>query len=230
MPVSSAFQPLMIDEVGADAALEDIFLAVELLDLLAFGDLRSEAGLGVETRDPGAAGAHPLGERPLRRELDLELAGEELPLELLVLADIGRDHLLDLPRSQQLAEPLIVDAGIVRGDREVLDAVCDDRVDQPLGDSAQAEAAGRDGHAVEQQPFERALRVGIDFLHAPPIRNAAAPVKNGWCEDPRLGRRLRRILDRRPALRVAGQRNRSEPCRSPTEGETPSGTVSSSTN
>src|SRR4029079_1992837 len=36
-------------------------------------------------------------------------------------------------------------------------------------DSTQAEAAGGDGHAVEQQSLESRLGVGIDFLHAPPI-------------------------------------------------------------
>ena len=39
------------------------------------------------------------------------------------------------------------------------------RVDQPLGDSAQAEPARGNGHAVEQHAFERALGIGIDFLH-----------------------------------------------------------------
>ena len=71
----------------------------------------------------------PLGEGALRTELDLEFAGQELPLEFLVLADIGRDHLLHLPRAQQLAEPFIVDPGIVRGDGEVLDPAPDNCVD-----------------------------------------------------------------------------------------------------
>ena len=61
-------------EVGDDAALEDVGLAVELLVLLALGDHRADAGLGVEARDAGAAGAHPLGEGALRVELELELA------------------------------------------------------------------------------------------------------------------------------------------------------------
>ena len=60
--------------------------------------MRADAGRRVERRDAGAAGAQPLGQRALRHQLDLELAGEELALELLVLADVGRDHLPDLPR------------------------------------------------------------------------------------------------------------------------------------
>ena len=135
----------------------------------------ADAGLGVEAGDARAARPHPLGERALRAEFDLELAGQILPLELLVLADVGGDHLLHLPRAQQLAEPLIVDAGIVRGDGQILDARCDDRVDQPLGNAAQAEAARGDRHAVEQQPVERGLGIGIDFLHPHSLRAALPP-------------------------------------------------------
>jgi hypothetical protein len=140
----------------------------------------ADAGLGVEAGNARAARAHPLGERALRAEFDLELAGQILPLELLVLADVGRDHLLDLPRAQQLAEPLIVDPGIVRGDGQVLDPAGDDRVDQPLGNSAQAEPAGGDGHAVEQQPVERGLGIGIDFLSlrgAPATKQSTSGVR-----------------------------------------------------
>ena len=57
----------------------------------------ADARRRVEAGDARAAGAQPLGERALRSELHLELAGQELALELLVLADVGRDHLLDLP-------------------------------------------------------------------------------------------------------------------------------------
>ncbi len=50
------------------------------------GDLGADPGRGVERRDARAAGAQPLGQGALRGQLDLELAGEELALELLVLA------------------------------------------------------------------------------------------------------------------------------------------------
>ena len=58
----------------------------------ALGDLGAAAGRGEERRDPGAARAHPLGQRALRGQLDLELAGEVLPGELLVLPDVRRHH------------------------------------------------------------------------------------------------------------------------------------------
>src|SRR3546814_7557911 len=81
--------------------------------------------------------AAAFGERALRAEFDLELARQILPFELLILADIGGDHFLDLLGAEQLAEALAVDAGIVAGDGEVLYAGVADRVDQPLGDAAQ---------------------------------------------------------------------------------------------
>src|SRR3546814_1626708 len=76
--------------------------------------------------------------------------GQILPLELLVLADIGGDHLPDLPGAEQLAQPLAVDAGVVARDGEVLDPRIADRVDQPLGNAAQAETARADLHPVER--------------------------------------------------------------------------------
>src|SRR5690606_41999511 len=46
----------------------------------------------------------------------LEFAGQELAFELLVFADVRRNHLPDLARAQQLAEAETIDAGVV-GDR-----------------------------------------------------------------------------------------------------------------
>ena len=129
-------------------ALHHIALAVEFAHVLAFGDQRADAGLGEEGRHAGAAGADALGQRALRVELDLQFAGEKLLGEGLVLAHIGRDHLLDLARVQQHAEALAVDAAIVRHHGEVLDAGIADGEDQGLGDAAQAEPAGHDQHAV----------------------------------------------------------------------------------
>ena len=117
-------------EVGEQAALHDVLLAVELLHFLAFGDQRADAGLGVEGRDAGAAGADALGQSSLRVELELELAGEVLRCEQLVLADIGRDHLLDLAGFEQAAQPDTVDAGIVGNHGQALDPGIADRIRQ----------------------------------------------------------------------------------------------------
>ena len=61
-------------EVGEDAAFEDVVLTVEGLHFLAFGDLRADAGLGVEAGDACPACAHPLGQRALRAKLDVQFA------------------------------------------------------------------------------------------------------------------------------------------------------------
>src|SRR3546814_798706 len=118
-------------QVGKDAALQDIILSIEILDFLAFGDRGADPGRGIESGNARAPGAAALGERALRTEFDLQFAGQILPLELLVLADIGGDHLPDLPGAEQLAQPLAVDAGVVARDGEVLDPRIADRVDQP---------------------------------------------------------------------------------------------------
>ena len=83
----------------------------------------------------------------------------------LVLANIGRDHLPDLPGVEQDAEADAVDAGIVGDDGQVLHAGIADREDQRLGDAAQPEAAGHDHHAVLEQAGERRRRIGIDLFH-----------------------------------------------------------------
>ena len=97
---------------------------------------------------PDAAGAQLLGERALRRELELELAGEELPLELLVLADVRRGHLADALRVQQDAETPVVDAAVVADDAEVARALREQRLDQRDRVAGQAEPADSERGAV----------------------------------------------------------------------------------
>ena len=153
-------------EVAEQPALHQVFVAVELAHFLAFGDQRADTGLGEEGRNTGAAGADALGQRALRIEFELQLAGEELLGEQLVLADIGRDHLLDLARLEQAGKPDAVDAGIVGDHREALHAGLADRVRQGLGDAAETEAAGHDHHAVLEKAIEGRFRVGVNLFHA----------------------------------------------------------------
>ena len=87
--------------------------AVDLARLLAFGNRGAVAGGGEEGGDAGTAGAQLLGQGALRGEFDFQLAGEQLLLEQGVLADVGGDHLADLPVLQQHAEAETVDAAIV---------------------------------------------------------------------------------------------------------------------
>src|SRR5262249_25254152 len=127
--------------VAQQAALHDIFLAVEDLGFLAFGDLGAHAGLGVEGGDASAAGAATLGQSALRIEFDLELSFEIEFGEGLVFSDVRRDHLLDLAGLQEETQPRSVDAGIVTDTSQPLNARLADRQDQLVGNADQPESA-----------------------------------------------------------------------------------------
>jgi hypothetical protein len=75
-----------------------------------------------------------------------------LPLELLVLTDIGGDHLLDLLAAQQLAKSFAVDAGIVRRDGQIPDARRENGVDQTFGNARQSETARAQVHTINNSP------------------------------------------------------------------------------
>ncbi len=116
--------PVRLDEgvVAVDRVLEQVALAVEHLDILRVRELvRRAVGLvpqrqlarlddgaersgRVEGWDALAAGRASLRQGALRRELELDLAGQVHLLELLVLADVGGDHLADLLGLEELAE------------------------------------------------------------------------------------------------------------------------------
>ena len=93
-----------------------------------------------EAADAAAAGADALGQRALRVELDLQLAREELALELLVLPHVAGDHLLDLLRLEQDAQAQLGRAAVVGDDGEALHALVVQGRDQVLRVAAQAEA------------------------------------------------------------------------------------------
>ena len=112
--------------------------------------------------------AHPLRQRALGAELDLELAGEELAFELLVFAHIAADHLLHLLGAQQLADPFIIDPGIVAGEGEVLNPAVANRVEQSFGDAAKAETSAGDQHVVLEHAVECGGGIGVEFLHGTP--------------------------------------------------------------
>ena len=149
-------------EVADDAALEDVLPPVEFAGLLPLGDDRAVAAGVKKAGDARAAGADPLGERPLRAELQLELAGQVLPLELGVLPDVGRDHLPDLSLPEEDPEAPVVHAAVVRDAGQSRHVALGERQDEVLGDAAEAEAAddergaGRDvGHGLRSGLMER---------------------------------------------------------------------------
>ena len=68
-------------DVGADATLEDIGEAVEVLVLLAFGDEGADAGAGVEAGMPAPPARRRSARVLLGTEFDFpDFAGEELAL------------------------------------------------------------------------------------------------------------------------------------------------------
>ena len=79
----SPFQACTIERSRDDSALHNVALAIEFTHFLAFADYGPGSGLGEERRDAGAAGADAFGQRALRVEFDLQLAGEKLRANIL---------------------------------------------------------------------------------------------------------------------------------------------------
>ena len=166
-------------EVRDDPAFQDIGFAVEILMLLAVGDHRAHAGAGEKAGDARAARPHPFGKRALGVELQLQFARQVLPHEFGVFANIGRDHLFDLPRRKQHTKAKAVNARVVRRNRQIAGPRIADRRDQQFRDAAQSKAAAGNQHAVEQQPVQRSRRVGIDLCHRKPRLNSPRPYGRG---------------------------------------------------
>ena len=156
----------------------------------ALGDLGARAGDRVERRDARAPGAQLLRERALRGQLDLELAGQVLPLELLVLPDVGRDHPADPLVAQQDAQAPVVDAAVVGHDLEAAHAAQVQLADQHARDAAQPEPAHGERRAVRD--VRHGVRgAGHDLVHAGPppargcLRATVVPGRRGRSGAPR---------------------------------------------
>src|SRR5439155_559157 len=135
-------------EVGTERGLEDVLAPPERPPLLALGDQRAGAGRRVEGGDAGAAGPHALGERPLRHQLELDLARLDLLLDRRrprrVDGERG-DDFSDLPRLRQELRRERAHAGRVEDDRQVACAVVAQREEQAVG------PALHDAEAAEEQ-------------------------------------------------------------------------------
>ncbi|MNI32658.1 hypothetical protein D3C73_865790 [compost metagenome] len=146
--------------VGAQRGFHHVVLAVELTGFLAFGHHRAIAGSGEERRDTRTTGTQAFGQGALRIELQLQLAGQELPFELLVLAHVGRNHLLDLPGFQQLAQAEAIHAGVVGDHGQALGATVAQRGDQCFRNTAQAEATHGQNLAISDHALQGIRRRG----------------------------------------------------------------------
>ena len=97
-------------------------------------------------------------------QLDLQLAGKELPFELGVLAHVRGHHLPDLAGPQHEAQAPVVDAAVVRHHGQVLHAAADERGDEVLRDPAETEAAHHEQGAV-RHVAHGFVRGRNDFVH-----------------------------------------------------------------
>src|ERR1051325_4805059 len=127
-------------EVGMQRRLEEVVAPVDDTRLLPLADHRPVAGRGEEAADARAGRANPLRERALRHERVLDFAGNRLPLELLVLADVAADEVRDLLRPPQNADAEVVHARVVADDCQVARSARVKRPDQIFRKAAQAEA------------------------------------------------------------------------------------------
>jgi hypothetical protein len=124
--------------------------------------------------DARAARADALRQRALGIELQLQGTGQELLGEKLVFAHVGRDHFLDLLGFQQDAETRAIDASVIGNDGQSSDAGLANRLDQHVGNAAQAKAARHDRHVVLQKTSQGGLCVGIEFAHGAARRKMVA--------------------------------------------------------
>ena len=139
--------------VADDAGLEHVIAAAELARLF-FGRghrdaavlavlpgqaavcyQRTDAGRRVERRNPASAGAQAFGKRPLRAQLDLEIAVQILPLELFILTDVRTGGPADPFVVEEDAEAPPVDAAVVRHGNQIGRALLEQRLDEVVRDT-----------------------------------------------------------------------------------------------
>ena len=157
--------PLDEGQVRRQGVLHHIPFAVELAGLLAFRNQGAVTGAGEEGGDAGAAGPQLLRQRPLGGELQLQLAGQVLALELLVAPHVGGDHLPDLAAMEQRPEAELIHPAIVADDGEAALAALAQRLDKLFGNAAQAEDPRGDGDVVLHQIAKGGLGAGINLVH-----------------------------------------------------------------
>src|SRR6185369_17496797 len=100
-------------EVRAQRRFEHVMATIDHPRLFPLGDDRSVARRREEPANPGASRADAFGKRSLRYQRVLDLAGDRLPLEFLVFADVAADEVRHLLRPDEHADTKIVDARVV---------------------------------------------------------------------------------------------------------------------
>ncbi|MNZ49236.1 hypothetical protein D3C78_669970 [compost metagenome] len=120
----------------------------------------------------------------MRSQFDFQLAAQQLLFEQGILANVGSDHLADLPVFQQHAQAEAVDAAVVGNHGQALDAHATDLRDQVFRDAADAEAAGNYRHVVGEsgERFFVAAYAFIESCHVAASCNCrVGPIAENAC-------------------------------------------------
>ena len=80
----------------------------------------AKSGAGIEPRNARAAGPQPFRERALGNEFQFQLARQNLPFELLILAHVGSEHALDLTGLEQETHAKVIHASVVTNNGQIL--------------------------------------------------------------------------------------------------------------
>ena len=191
-------------KVGRQRRFEHVGAPTKIANFFAVRDQGTRSGRGEKSSDPSPTGAQSLGQGALRVELDGDLAGEHLLLEIRVAADEAADDTRDLSLLQQDRQPASLVAAVVRHDRELLAAAGSERDDQRLGVADEAEATDRDRGSilhVEQRGLGR-LEHFARGAHAAMMQPLMAAVQTTLPRNPMLERQICEHPDSREAWQV----------------------------
>src|SRR6185295_8471747 len=143
--VADAVRTMCPDEgvIGTQRPLEHVLPSVDAAALLPLGDQRADAGWRVERGDASTARAHPLGERSLRNEFQLDLA------RLYLLLDRGSARRVGRERGELLADEIGVGPRLrrARTAARLVEYVL--KVKRPVLTERDEEAVGRAIHHAE---------------------------------------------------------------------------------
>ena len=133
-----------------DREFENVVAIADAPRLLALREIRAERSWREKPGDARAGGADALGERALRHQLELELAGAIGLVEMprIRLARKGAQDLAHALGSDQRGEARIGVARVVIHDGEMARTLRDQRIDQRHRHPGAAEAADHDRGAV----------------------------------------------------------------------------------
>src|SRR5450631_1011176 len=112
-------------DVRTQSELHQVGLSGEFPNFLAFSDNGADAGRHIECRNPSTAGANPLGERALRNQSKVQLAGDYKLFEHTVFAYIASDMRGNHSSLKHQAHSESIDAHVIADGVKPLEAFAD---------------------------------------------------------------------------------------------------------